>query len=219
MESGSSRDSKRVSRSCMSRSCTYCSNEIETLDGSALCGLSALRVFVANGNGLRSLPDGFGSAGMLGDTLKSLSLSSNRLDTLPSSFAGLQSLRSLRLNGNRLREIPTELLALGSLQLLNLANNNIFKVSEGAAAQWLMAADGAQDDKAVAESRGKIPEVTMAGNPLLEEEEAKGTEADICLEEDDGDTEETENIGSRENCAEGIDGEGQGAAKRRRLES
>ena len=120
-----------------------------------------------------------------------------------------------------------------SLRLLNLANNEIRSVDDSSQAQWLMSADGAQDDKAVAESDGKVPEVTMAGNPLEEEEEQAQDEEeeqqgegaqDVDLLEDDEEEEveeevSRENNGAKENgmVEDGV--EGQGAAKRRRIES
>ncbi|CAI5694992.1 leucine-rich repeat-containing protein 57 [Oreochromis niloticus] len=86
-----------------------------------------LRTVDLSGNKIEVLPTTIGNF----PQLKSLTLNSNRLVGIPSEIGKLKKLETLSLNGNRIQQLPPTLGQLKALRTLSLAGNQISEFPSG----------------------------------------------------------------------------------------
>ncbi len=109
----------------------------------ALSRLGRLRILFCSGNRFRVLPEALGDCASLAQigcrgsgietvpeaalpwTLRWLTLTDNRIATLPTAIGERPRLRKLLLSGNRLAALPGSLADLRSLELLRIAANRV----------------------------------------------------------------------------------------------
>jgi hypothetical protein len=89
--------------------------------------LMPLESLSLSGNKIQTLPDTIGFL----QNLRVLDLSLNLLKKLPEGFGKLVLLRSLNLEGNMVKTLPTFLEKLISLRWLNLRSNNLIDLPDG----------------------------------------------------------------------------------------
>lgn len=79
-------------------------------------------VFQLTGKGLQEFPE---ELQRLTANLRTVNLSSNKIETLPATVGNFLQLKSLTLNGNRLTSLPTEISRLKKLETLSLNGNQL----------------------------------------------------------------------------------------------
>ena len=100
---------------------------------------------------------------LIRNQLELLSISSNKLSTLPKNVGKLCRLRYLYANGNKITDIPDELTSLRSLEELNVANNKLESLPDSYYSQF-----GEYDSASGQLINGlkKDMKVTVVGNPF-----------------------------------------------------
>lgn len=86
-----------------------------------------LRTVDLSSNKIEVLPPAIGNFLQL----KSLTLNSNRLTSIPTEISKLKKLETLSLNGNRIQQLPPTLGQLKALRTLNLSGNQISEFPSG----------------------------------------------------------------------------------------
>ena len=150
------------------------SNALDSLPDD-ICRLRHLRVLFCSGNRFLRLPPSLGACTALSQVgfrgsgvqevpgeslppaLRWLTLTDNRIETLPTAIGERPLLQKLMLSGNRLRELPGSLAGAAGLELLRLSANRF-----DALPPWLAGLP-------------RLAWLAWAGNPLDQEQEIPAT--------------------------------------------
>lgn len=134
-------------------------NALESLE--PIRGLRALNTVVASSNRIETVGDELRHLALL----TKLSLSHNRIETLPgSALARCGALRELRLAHNRLKSLPPKLSSCGNLRVLDLSHNKF--------ENW--------GDVAAIANLPKLQQLSMRGCPLASRPGYAETAAKMC---------------------------------------
>ena len=134
-------------------------NALESLE--PIRGLRALNTVVASSNRIETVGDELRDLALLAK----LSLSHNRIETLPgSALARCGALRELRLAHNRLKSLPPKLSACENLRVLDLSHNKF--------ENW--------GDVAAIANLPKLQQLSMRGCPLASRPGYAETAAKMC---------------------------------------